>query len=63
MYVSEIKPPRIVSNKVAPTKFVTVVDDPARSKCITLRKYSTKLAKFAKKPVYSSPVMTENKNT
>jgi len=61
MYVSEMKPPRIVRKKVVPTKFVRVVDDPAESKCITPRKYNTKLTIFPTKPMFSNPVMTENR--
>ncbi|RWW14830.1 hypothetical protein GW17_00021365 [Ensete ventricosum] len=57
MYVSEMKPPTMVSRKVAPRKLVRVVEEPARSKCITYMKYSTKLTMFAMKPTFSTPDM------
>jgi hypothetical protein len=57
IYVSEMNPPTTVSKKVVPMKFVVVVEAPGESKCITNKKYNTKLAMFATNPMLSSNII------
>ncbi|KAG5622050.1 hypothetical protein H5410_007268 [Solanum commersonii] len=57
IYASEINPPKIVSKKAVPKKFVVLVAAPAKSKCITDAKYTTKLIIFATKPILSNNII------
>ena len=56
--VSEMKPPTRESKKVVPMKLVRVLEEPARSKCITFMKYMTKLTAFAMNPMFSNDANT-----
>lgn len=49
-----MKPPTRESKKVEPIKFVRVLAELGRSKCITPKKYRTKLTMFATKPMLSN---------
>jgi hypothetical protein len=50
-------PPTTVSKKVVPKKFVVVVEEPERSKCITNKQYNTMLTMFATNPMLSSNII------
>lgn len=53
-----MKAPTRESKKVAPEKFVSVLAEFGRSKCITYMKYRTMLTMFAIKPMLSNAVKT-----
>nr|GMD92278.1 hypothetical protein GW17_00021365 [Ipomoea batatas] len=50
---AEMRPPTIESKKLEPMKFVSVLAEPERSKCIFSMKYSTMLTMFATNPMLS----------
>jgi hypothetical protein len=52
-----MNPPTSVSKNVVPKKFVVVVAEPERSKCMMNEKYRTMLTMLATKPMLSSPII------